>query len=401
MRKHRRTMLALVPLIVLVLIAAGCSGSEDADGGGDTEDGQGAEPAGGGDDALALSGVCPDPIVVLTSWFNQVEHFAPFQVLGDEYEPNADVKSVTGPLVASGGVDTGVDIEIRAGGPAIGFELVSAQMYLDESITLGMLATDEVVRSAAAQPVTAVMAPFDRDPLVIMWSPEVHPEWNTIVDIGQTDETVLYFEGESPYMDYLLGAGILRESQVDGSYEGTPDRFVAEGGSIAMQGFATSEPWRLANETEPWNRPMDFQYVQDTGYPSYRNVLAVRSGEVGELAPCLEKLVPILQQATADFMEDPDPVVEKILSIVDETEQGYVDSVERSEHAVEVMRTDGLVGNGEDDTLGNFEMTRIEELLEIVVPIYTGQDIEVPGDLNAEDVATNEFIDDSIGLAAG
>ena len=59
---------------------------------------------------------------------------------------------MTGPLVAHG-VDTGVRIEIRAGGPAIGSQQVSAQMYADRSITLGMIPLDEADPELGGQPV--------------------------------------------------------------------------------------------------------------------------------------------------------------------------------------------------------------------------------------------------------
>lgn len=395
-RPHNPRTLVLL-LTMLLLAATGCGGDGGEAGG---SGGQAAKRAAGGDDRLKLDGVCPDPVVVQTSWFTQVEHFVAFQLLGEGYEPDAERKRVTGPLVADG-VDTGVDIEIRAGGPAIGFQQVSAQMYVDQSITLGMIPVDEGIQNSAKQPVTAVMTPFDVDPLVLIWSPEEHPEWNTIMDIGQTDETVLFFEGERTYMDYLLGSGILRESQVDGSYQGTPDRFVASGGKIAVQGFATSEPYRWAHEVDAWNRPLTYQLVADTGYPNYRNALAVRAGEKGELAPCLERLVPILQQATVDFMQNPDQVIELVLGVVDETKQAYVDSVERSRHAVEVMRTDGLVSNGDNETVGEFDLERIRKLLAIDVPIYQGQGKELRKGLKPEDIATNEFVDESISLPAG
>ena len=110
-----------------------------------------------------LRGICPDPIVVQTSWFSQVEHFVAYQLLGSGYTVDAGHKRVTGPLVAHG-VDTGVRIEIRAGGPAIGFEQVSAQMYADRSITLGMIPLDEAIQNSAGQPVTGVDDPVRRRP---------------------------------------------------------------------------------------------------------------------------------------------------------------------------------------------------------------------------------------------
>ena len=58
---------------------------------------------------------------------------------------------MTAPLVA-GGTDTGVELEIRSGGPAIGFQQVSAQMYADKTITLGLVSTDEAIQNSAQQP---------------------------------------------------------------------------------------------------------------------------------------------------------------------------------------------------------------------------------------------------------
>jgi hypothetical protein len=41
-----------------------------------------------------------------------------------------------------------VDIQIRTGGPAVGFQSVPAVMYSDPSIHLGYVATDEAVQFA-------------------------------------------------------------------------------------------------------------------------------------------------------------------------------------------------------------------------------------------------------------
>jgi hypothetical protein len=390
-RARRGARLASAAVALCVLPTA-CSGAEDASGSG----GRRGSPAASGD-ARLLKGVCPDTVVVQTSWAPQVEHAVAYQLLGEGYQVDEGRKRVTGRLIA-GGVDTGVQIQIRAGGPAIGFGQVSAQMYLDRSIMLGMLATDESVQNVVAQPTTAVMAPFDVDPLVIMWSPERHPDWNTISDIGQTDTPVLYFQGESTYMDYLTGTGILRKRQVDGSYDGTPSRFVASRGDIAMQGFATSEPWRLEHEVAPWKRPMSYQLVSDTGYPGYRNALFIRTGDKPKLAPCLRRLVPIFQQAMVDFMAKPEATTDLVLGLVRRYELSYQDSEARSAYAVQTMRDQGIVGNGPNRTLGEFDLGRVAKIIGIVNPIYASQRKPIRADLRPEHIATNEFVDPVIGL---
>jgi len=384
---RRAGMLALG---LVAALAAGCASGSTAGLGGRSA----AAPPGARTD---LRGICPDPIVVQTSWFSQVEHFVAYQLLGSGYTVDAGHKRVTGPLVAHG-VDTGVRIEIRAGGPAIGFEQVSAQMYADRSITLGMIPLDEAIQNSAGQPVTGVMTPYDVDPLVIMWDPATYPAFNTISDIGQTDTKVLFFNGERTYMDYLLGTGQLRRSQVDGSYDGSPARLAASRGAIAVQGLATSEPWKWEHEVPAWDKPLRYQLVADSGYPNYRNLLAIRSGDKQRLAPCLQRLVPILQQSTVDFMADPDPVIRTILSIIGRTRQAYTDSTARSEQAVRVMRDDGLVTDGKTAVLGDFDPSRLRRLITIDVPIFAGQHKPLKPGLTADDIATNEFLDPTISL---
>ena len=384
----RRAGMLVVGLVAA--LAAGCASGSTAGVGG-------LSAAAAPGVRTDLRGICPDPIVVQTSWFSQVEHFVAYQLLGSGYTVDAGRKRVTGPLVAHG-ADTGVRIEIRAGGPAIGFQQVSAQMYADRSITLGMIPLDEAIQNSAGQPVTAVMTPYDVDPLVIMWDPATYPAFNTISDIGQTDTKVLFFNGERTYMDYLLGTGQLRRSQVDGSYDGSPARLAASRGAIAVQGFATSEPWKWEHEVPAWDKPLRYQLVADSGYPNYRNLLAIRSGDKQRLAPCLQRLVPILQQSTVDFMADPDPVVRTILSIIGRTRQAYTDSTARSEQAVRVMRDDGLVTDGKTAVLGDFDPSRVRRLITIDVPIFAGQHKPLKPGLTADDIATNEFLDPTISL---
>jgi hypothetical protein len=390
LRRGRRW---LAPMLLISILAAGCGGGSATGTGG-----QAVRGAAASGDALDLRGDCPGTVVLQTSWFPQVEHAVAYQSLGAGYTLDPNKKVATGPLVAHGGVNTGVRLQIRAGGPAIGDQQVSAQMYVDKSITLGMLPTDETVQNSLRQPTTAVMAPFDIDPLVLMWDPKSHPSFNTISDIGQTDTPVLYFQGESTYMDYLTGSGILRASQTDGSYDGTPSRLVASRGQVVVQGFATSEPWKWQHEVPAWGEPLAYQLVSETGYPDYRNQLVIRTGEKQALARCLRKLVPILQQSMVDFMADPGRTTTTILSILSRYHTFYTDSPARSAHAVKVMRGEGIVGNGSNKTLGDFDPDRVAKIIRIVVPIYTGQNKPVRPGLKPEDIATNEFINPSIAL---
>ena len=73
-----------------------------------------------------------------------------------------------------------------------------------------------------------------------------------------------------------------------------------------------------------------------------------------------------------------------------------------ADYAVETIKNDGLVGNGPDDTLGNFDLDRVNDLIDQGDPRLRRRSAPPPKDgLTADDIVTNEFIDPSIGRAVG
>ena len=388
----RRTLLALIAS--LLLLSACTSG-----GGGDT----GQPTAGAGSsDPLDLRGVCPSTIVVQTSWDPSIETFgALYALLGPNPQIDAKQKRVTSTLrTTAQGKDTGVKLELRAGGPAIGFEQPTAQLHKDPDIHLTVAnASDEVIQLSKTQPSLAVLALVDIDPQLILWDPGTHPEFNIIADIGQTDTKVLYFGGDT-YMEYLLGSGILKKSQVDGSFEGDPARFVAEQGEVAQSGYATSDPYVLQTIPE-WGKPVKFQLVFDTGYPNYGSLLSIRTKDKEALGPCLKKLVPIVQQSQVDIRSKPelqDQVIDLTLKLSEAYKSGNPYTRESAEFAIGQEKQLGLTGNGRDGVIGNFETERLQRMIAIVGPIFAAQRKPIKEGLKPEEVATNEFINTNIGV---
>jgi hypothetical protein len=390
--RNVRVRLVLAAVAVLALVAAGCGGGGDDEG--TTQAPASTAPAG---DAVNLAEVCPNPIVIQTDWDPESEYGVYYHLLGPNPKVDTKKKLVSGPLVA-GGKDTGVRLEVRTGGPSIGFEPVSSQMYKDPAITLGQVSTDETIRFSAKQATLAVMAPMEISPFMIMWDPETYPQFNTIADIGKTDTKVLYFEGDT-YMAYLTGTNVLKKSQVDGSYDGKPGNFVAADGKVAQAGFATSEPYIYEHEVRQWGKPVKYALVNEAGYPFYPQALSIRAADKDKLAPCLKKLVPIVQRAQVDYLANPAETNKLVLDLVKQYNTGWVYTEGLANYAIDKMRSD-FVKNGSDQTLGNFDNARLQRMIEIVTPIFTAQNQPPKSGLKPEDIATNEFIDPSIGVPA-
>jgi len=343
-----------------------------------------------------LSGVCPSNVVIQTDWNPEAEHGHLYQLLGSDYTVDAENKKVSGPLMSNGEY-TGVNVEIRAGGPAIGFQTVSSQMYTDPDILLGYVSNDEAIQLSADMPTTAVFAPLDIAPTMIMWDPATYPDAKGVQDVVAAGATVRYFGG-SAYMEYLMAAGVIPAAQTDGSYDGTPASFVAAAGKDAQQGFASAEPYIYENEVSSWGKPVDYQLINDLGYPIYYGPISVRSEDVTAQADCLKALIPVMQQAEVDFYADPQQTVDLILNLVDQYDTGWVYTQGVADYSIKTSLDIGLVSNGPDDTIGNFEDARVSDVFDKIVPVFEGLGTPPAAGLTASDIYTNEFIDTSIGL---
>jgi ABC-type nitrate/sulfonate/bicarbonate transport system substrate-binding protein len=383
----RRPLLArcIALLGVMALVPACSSGTS---GGGTT-----GPPA---DAAGSLAGVCPDPVVFQTDWNPESEHGQLYELVGDGYRVDAGRLRVTGPLVA-GGRDTGIDVEIRAGGPAIGNQTVTSQLYQDPDILLGYVSTDEAILNSGDFPTKAVVAPLAINPQIIMWDPATYPQVKSIKDLKSLGVKVRYFLGAS-YMDYLIESGQLDRSQVDGSYDGTPANFVAAGGRDAQQGFASSEPYFYEKVLKDWGKPVAYQLIHDAGWTGYTQSLAATRDSFAAHTACFERLVPIIQQAQVDYIRDPAKANSLIVDLVNQYDNGWQYDEAQAEASVQLQLQNGLVANSADGTLGSFDLDRVRRFLATAIPIYEAAGARLAPDLRVDDLVTNEFIDPSIAL---
>ncbi|MFC5754767.1 hypothetical protein [Actinomadura rugatobispora] len=339
-----------------------------------------------------LAGVCPGTVVIQTDWYATPERAAAYQLVGPDGKVDVKKGAYAGPLG-----DTGVNVEVRLGGPFLGGQPVPAQMYQDKSITLGFVPTDDAVAASAKFPVKAVFSSLDITPQIIMWDPATYPNVRTWKDVAATGAKVTHTEGKL-YMDYLVSKGYVTKDQADSSFDGTPSRFVADKGRTMQQGYVSNEPFRWEHDVQGWKKPVKSLLIHDAGYEIYQHGWSVRAGELEKNRACLAKLVPLLQKAQADYMADPKPVNEAMVRIAETIPDGPPITLAGNEDAVGVMRRHNIVGNGADATLGDFDLKRVERVMGVVTPILKARGDTFKDGLKPEDIVTNEFVDKSIGL---
>ncbi|MEV4079129.1 hypothetical protein AB0J43_02400 [Nonomuraea fuscirosea] len=372
-----------------LLLAGACASTQQAP--------QPSQAVTGSNDPASLRSVCPATIVVQAQWTPHITvEGAMYHLLGADPDIDAAGKRVSAPLMVRG-QDTGVRLEVRAGGPAIGFNPPAAQLYTHSDITLAVLGgLDEAIQTSATQPTLSVMSLVEIHPQIILWDPATHPAFTTIKDIGRTDTTVFYVGGNT-YMDYLVGAGLLKRSQVDGSYDGSPSHFVAAGGKAAVAGYANTEPYMYEHDVKQWGKPVKYQLVYDAGYPNYGPPLVIRPADKNKLTPCLRKLVPLLQQAQVDVLAQPDRAIDLTVRLNQIYKVSTQYTKQGSQFAVRQMKELKLASNGQDNTAGNFDLPRVRRMIDITGPIFRAQKKPIKDGLTPSDLVTNEFTDPNIG----
>ena len=339
-------------------------------------------------ESTRLDDVCDSTVAVQTDWFPQAEHGGLYELLGGDYTVDAVAGTTTGPLTFRG-VDTGVNLQIRAGGPFLNSPVVT-EMFLDDSVTLGYVGTDVAISRYAETPTLAVFNALAINPQVILWNKTLHPTVATISDIAKEVEAVSVYSF-GPYVQYLVNAEVIDAKKVDANYKGD---FALATRDIAHQGFATSEPYRYRT-LESGVIDTAYQLVHDVGWTSYPQNLAINKLRLEELRPCLTALVPIMQQAQIDFVGDSERTIATIVDVVTQLNTYWSQTPELARYAVDTMTQLGIVSNGTTTTFGDFESPRIDEFIALAIPILRQQGLTIP-DIQASDLATNEFLDSAI-----
>ena len=380
MSKRNATIGSAIALGISISLLGACGSSEPAS----TDSTVPAVSANG----ISLADVCPATVVVQTDWFPESEHGGIYHLMGDDAIASKDTGAVTGSLVVNG-EPTGVKLEIRAGGPFLESPVVT-EMYQDNAITFGYVGTDVAITRYNDAPTLAVFNALNINPQVVLWDATKHPEAKTIADAAKTVKSFFVY-GEPSWMQYFIAQGLINKDQVDSNYKGN---LLLATDDAAHQGFVTSEPYKYAN-LETGSITTGYQLIHDAGWNSYAQNFAIRKDRLEELRPCLEKIVPVIQQAQIDYIADPTQANALIISTVKTYDSWWSQSEGDVANGAASQKDLGIVGNGDTETFGDLEETRVNDFIAKATPILREQGLEI-ADITAGDITDNSFLDTSI-----
>lgn len=340
----------------------------------------------------ATEAVCPSELVIQTDWFPELEHGGTYQLIGPGGTADADTVSYSGAVqeqYAVGGLET---ITIRT----VNFDKSNASVLADGDADMAYLTTSDVIKDSGAIPLVAIAKTLDQDPQMIMWDPAQY-DITEPGDLAATGAQVLHFPGTA-YIDYMIAEGFITEDQSNPSYDGSDGAWVASGGDVVQQGFATNEVYKYENDIA-WKdgAPADVSFftVGDLGFENYPAAITMLQSRAEELDSCLSEFVPVMQQAWIDFLEDPKPVTDALISI-NETHDGFWGLTEGlNEAGMELIESEGYAVNSPDGTYCSFDPERMQALYDILAPIYADQGTDIAD--SVEGVYTNEYCDGAPG----
>lgn len=335
-----------------------------------------------------LGEACPATIAVQAATLPEPAMGPLYSLLGPDPIVDVEAQTVSAPLVRPDGTPEDVVLEIRSGGPAVGFRSPLSLLTSDGGLMLAQVSTAEALRDAETVPSTGVVTLTDRSRDALIVDPATYPDADTVEAVGAAGIEVRH-RTDAQVIDYLTAIGALTSEQLVPGFDGEPAAFVQSGGTIAQQGDLLIEPV-LFTALPQWGRPVTAIAASASGWDSYDDALVARADDVEGLETCLGRFVPIIQGAIIAYVADPSATNQLMARVRSSfaplsrltpelLDAGVVEGTER-----------GVFNTDDDHTVGGFDVERLDRFLP---ELASALDVDA---LAADDLVTDQFVDPEI-----
>jgi len=397
--KAKKTV-AAISLLAFGLVTVACGSDKDTTtttaAASETTVAEGSDTtmAEGSDTTMAAAGdVCPEKLTIQTDWYPELEHGGTYQLIGVDGTADKDTLSYNGPVqsqYAVGGLKELSIAAVRSDGKR------NSAVLLDGEADMAYITFGDVIADSTAVPMTIVAKTLDKDPQMVMWDPAQF-DIKTPEDIATTGAPVVHFPGTS-YIDYMIGKGYMTAEQSDPSYDGSDAKWIANNGAIFQQGFATAEVYYYEQVAE-WKdgkpAPVGYYTVADMGFDNYPATIAMLNDKATELDACLTLLVPVMQQAWIDFLNDPTPVTDKMIEINTAYDTFWQLTADQNAAGMKILEENKMAANSADGTYCSIDPERAATLYGQLKEIFDAQGVAIADD--ATKVYTNKYCEGAPG----
>ena len=143
---------------------------------------------------------------------------------------------------------------------------------------------------------------------------------------------------------------------------------------------------------------MSYGLIKDAGYDIYASNVSVRADKLAEFSPCLEKLVPIIQQAGVDYITSPEATNKVIVDVVSQDQTYSPYSEGEAAFSADLLQEKGLLANEDNGAFGVYDDARTSRNVAELTPVLAAGGNSVPGSMTAQQMFTNQFTDPAISI---
>lgn len=323
----------LTSLFILIIAAAGCTSSIP-------------------EAKKSADGKQLQSVTLMLNWFPEAEHggFYAAQVHGlfEKY---------------------GLDVQIRAGGPAAPV----AQELLTGRVQFAIGNGDDVLvfRQQKAD-IVALMAPIQDSPRCIL----VHDQ-SPIQNLNQLAGSTLLAGAGQPFRTFMEHRGLLKDVRIV-PYDGNLANFIADK-NVITQGYSFSEPF-VAQQQGAKTRLL---MVSEIGFNPYVSCLIATQSYIDKNRDLVGRMVKACREGWQKYLEEPQSTNDVILKL---NSQGM--TAEALTFGAEAIKPLCMPGSMTMDQIGSMSMDRWTTLSEQFVEIGLADAVNVP----AGSLFTNDFL---------
>lgn len=338
-----------------------------------------------------LAGECPQQIAIQTASLPGPDVGPLYALLGDDREVDVETQTVTAPLVRTDGTFEDVELQLRSGGPAVGFRSPLSLLSSDQGLLLAQVSTAVATRDAADAPSLGVVSLTDRSRDSIIVDPATYPGVESMEAVRDARIEVRHVTDE-PFIAFLTATGTLSSDQLEPGFDGEPAAFVQSDGAIAQQGDLLVEPVLLPALPQ-WGRPVTAVDAASEGWAVHDDALVARPSNIQDLRTCFGRLVPVIQSAIAAYLDDSASTNALMSDLRSRFAPLNRLTPDLMDAGVAAGAASGVFGDGANSTVGDFDLDRLESFLPELAGVFGVESIA------ADELMTNEFIDPSITSA--
>ena len=136
--------------------------------------------------------------------------------------------------------------------------------------------------------------------------------------------------------------------------------------------------------------------VRDAGYDVYASNVSVRPDKMEKLTPCLEKLIPMIQQTGKSYVNSPDAINKTITDWVSQDVSFSTYSEGEASYSAKILKEKGVIGPDAAGVWGGIDMAKAQESINQLIPVLNNSGSDLPTQIPANELYSTQFIDTNV-----